>query len=54
VLLPPALGSTELARDAAMIPPTAAMVEQIMNTEVRMLAVLMPARRAASVLPPVA
>jgi hypothetical protein len=43
-----------LARDAAMIPPTAAMVEQTMNTEVRMLGTLMPARLAASALPPVA
>src|SRR5918996_3651122 len=54
VLLPPALGSTELALDAAMMPPIAAMVEPIMNTDVRMLATLMPARLAASLLPPVA
>ena len=28
-LLPPVFGSTELAREAAMMPPTAAIVEQI-------------------------
>jgi hypothetical protein len=48
------LGSTELARDAAMMPPTAAIVEQITNAEMRIRSTLMPARRAASRLPPTA
>ena len=53
-LLPPVLGSTELAREAAMMPPTAAMAEQMTNAEIRIRSTLMPARRAASALPPTA
>ncbi len=53
-LLPPVFGSTELARDAAMMPPTAAIVDAIMKAEIRILSTLMPARRAASRLPPTA
>ena len=37
-----------------MMPPTAAMTEQITKTEIRIRSTLMPARRAASRLPPTA
>ena len=37
-----------------MIPPTAAIVEAIMNTITRTRSTWMPARRAASALPPTA
>ena len=51
---PPAFGSTEVAREAAKMPATAAMTEQIMKHAIRTLATLMPARRVASALPPTA
>ncbi len=53
-LLPPVLGSTELPREAATMPPTAARQEQMTKAAIRMNATLMPARRAASGLPPTA
>ena len=37
-----------------MMPPTAAMNEQITKTEMRTRSTVMPARRAASSLPPTA
>ena len=43
-----------LPRDAAMMPPTAAMPEQMTKTEMRIASTLMPARREASLLPPTA
>jgi len=51
-LLPPVFGSTELARLAAMMPPMDAIPEQITNADTRIASTLMPARRAASWLPP--
>ena len=54
ILLPPVFGSTELARLAATMPPIEAIPEQITNTEVRIRSTLIPARRAASELPPTA
>src|SRR3954471_2500669 len=51
---PPDDWFTAYSRDAAMIPPAAASVEQSMNTVMRIIATLMPARRAASGLPPTA
>ena len=36
------------------MPPTAAIVEQITKARIRIRSTLMPARRAASVLPPTA
>ena len=45
---------TASRRDAAMIPPIAAIVEAIMNTITRTRSTWMPARRAASALPPTA
>ena len=37
-----------------MMPPTPAMTAEIMKTMIRMRGTLMPARRAASALPPTA
>ena len=51
---PPALRSTEFRRAARMTPPSPAMPEQIMKTITLTMRVLMPARRAASSLPPTA
>jgi hypothetical protein len=51
---PPAPVSTERSREARMMPPRAAMAEQIANTAILMRSTLTPARRAASVLPPTA
>ena len=51
---PPAFVSTELSRDARMMPPIAAMNPEIPNTAIRIASTLMPARRAASALPPTA
>src|SRR5215217_2201716 len=45
---------TASRRDAAMMPPMAAMVEATMKTITRTRVTLMPARRAASALPPTA
>ena len=50
----PALSWTELRRAAKTIPPSAAIVPEIMKTMIRIRATLMPARRAASGLPPTA
>ena len=54
VCAPPVVGETELSREARRTPATAARVEQIMKQVILMLDTLMPARRAASVLPPTA
>ena len=51
---PPELWFTAYRRDAAMMPPAAAIVEASMNTVIRIIVTLMPARRAASGLPPTA
>ena len=53
-LPPPVPVDTERAREARMIPPTPAMNPLIMNTAIRTRSTLMPARRAASALPPTA
>ena len=45
---------TASSLEAAMMPPTAAMLEAIMNTTMRTRVTLIPARRAASALPPTA
>ena len=45
---------TASSREAAMIPPIAAIVPAITNTATRTRVTLMPARRAASELPPTA
>ena len=45
---------TASSRDAAMIPPIAAIVDEMTNTITRTRVTLMPARRAASALPPTA
>ena len=52
--LPPEDWLTASRRDAAMMPPIAAMVEAIANTMMRTRVTVMPARRAASALPPTA
>jgi hypothetical protein len=51
---PPEFVSTERRREARMIPPTAAIIEQMAKHAILMLSTLMPARRAASALPPTA
>ena len=51
---PPVLGVTELTRLASSTPAIAAIVEQRTKQSSRMRATLMPARRAASALPPTA
>ncbi len=51
---PPWSGATELRRPARTMPPTPAMKPEIMKTMIRIRATLMPARRAASALPPTA
>jgi hypothetical protein len=53
-LLPPDDWLTARSREASMIPPTAAMLEASMNTITRTLLFEMPARLAASALPPTA
>ncbi len=52
--LPPVFGSTELALEAATMPPIAAIEEQITNALILIRSTGMPARLAASVLPPTA
>ena len=52
--LPPEDWLTASRREAAMMPPTAAIVEQSANTTIRTRVTVMPARRAASALPPTA
>ena len=54
VSAPPVCGFTEFVRLASSTPPTAASVEHIMKQEMRTQATLIPARRAASALPPTA
>ena len=51
---PPALRSTLFRRAASTIPPRPAMKPEIMKTMIRIRLTLMPARRAASALPPTA
>src|SRR5262245_4706630 len=53
-LLPPELWFTESRREAARIPPTAAIPEQSEKAITRIRLILIPARRAASALPPTA
>ena len=52
--LPPELWLTAKRREAAMMPPTAAIAEQSAKTTTRTRLTLMPARRDASALPPTA
>ena len=51
---PPVFGLTEFVRLASITPPIAASDEHIMKQEIRTQSTLMPARRAASALPPTA
>ena len=53
-LPPPVSVDTERMREVRMIPPAPAMKPMIMKTAMRMRSTLMPARRAASGLPPTA
>ena len=53
-LPPPAAVSTERRREARMMPPMPARALEIMKTVILMPVTLMPARRAASSLPPTA
>ena len=50
----PALRSTELRREAKMTPPRPAIAPEMPKTHQRITRTLMPARRAASALPPTA
>ncbi len=52
--LPPELWLTASSLEAPMMPPIAAIVPASANTLTRIVAMLMPARRAASMLPPTA
>src|SRR2546423_3351761 len=54
VLPAPAFDCTDCSSEAATTPETAAMPEQMRNTEIRMPDTTTPARRAASWLPPTA
>ena len=54
VSLPPVCGLTDDSRDASAMPPSAATLEQITKPDNRTSGSLMPARRAASALPPTA
>ena len=49
--LPPEDWLTAVSRDAARTPPAAARVEPRMNTIMRTLSILIPARRAAKLDP---
>ncbi len=51
---PPTCRFTDWSRAARTIPPTPAMIPEIMKTRMRMRGTLMPERRAASALPPTA
>ncbi len=51
---PPELVATDCSREAITIPPTPAMKPPIMKTAIFTRSTLMPARRAASGLPPTA
>jgi hypothetical protein len=53
-VLPPAFRSTLCRREASTIPPSPAMKPEIMKTMIRIRGTLIPARRAASALPPTA
>ena len=53
-LPPPVFVATDRRRDASMIPPAPAMKPLIMKTAIRTRSTSMPARRAASALPPTA
>ena len=48
------VSATEFTYAASMMPPIAAVALEITKTSTRMRATLMPARRAASALPPTA
>ena len=48
------VSATEFTCAAKMIPPIAGIAPEIMNTRILIRGTLMPARRAASVLPPTA
>ena len=54
IVPPPVDVSTDDSREASTMPPNAAIVEEIMNTMITTRETLMPARRAASTLPPTA
>src|SRR5690349_14638104 len=54
VLPAPAFDCTDCSNEAATMPETAAMPEQMTNTEIRMRDTTTPARREASSLPPTA
>ena len=51
---PPVFVSTERRREARMMPPSTAIIDTIAKHAMRTLSTLMPARRAASALPPTA
>ena len=51
---PPAFRSTLFRRGASTMPPSPDMQPEIMKTRIRIRATLIPARRAASALPPTA
>ena len=51
---PPVWGSTELSREASRTPATPESTAHITKADIRMRATLIPARRAASALPPTA
>jgi hypothetical protein len=50
----PESGATDPSRDAATMPLIAARLDPMTNTATLILVTLMPARRAASALPPTA
>ena len=54
IVPPPEFVSTERRREARTMPPSAAIIEQIAKHAIFTLSTLMPARRAASALPPTA
>src|SRR5919112_1950462 len=54
VLPAPAFDCTDCSSEAAIMPDTAAMPEQMTNTEIRIRDTTTPARREASSLPPTA
>src|SRR5438552_581892 len=54
IVPPPAFRSTEVRRAAKTTPPSAAIALEIMKTRIRIRLTAMPARRAASALPPTA
>ena len=54
VWAPPVVGEIELSRLASRMPPTAASVDPMMKQSSLIVLTLIPARRAASALPPTA